>query len=113
MNTDLVVKVVVPVEPVLESQVAEDVGGLRDENLSDRILERFLFFFPAILGNRLGPKIGRENNFGWKKHFSFQKLSHRGANMVEDNHFENNFFQRGKLELVWRLLLSYEGAMKE
>ncbi len=92
MNTDLVVKVVVPVEPVLESQVAEDVGGLRDENLSDRILERFLFFFTAILGNRLGPKVGRESNFGWEKHFSLQKLSHRGANMVEDNHFEKTIF---------------------
>ena len=35
----LVVKVVVPIEPVLQGQVGEYIGGLGDEDLSDGVAE--------------------------------------------------------------------------
>ncbi len=70
------VKIVVSVEPILESQITEDICRLRNENLSDWVPEGFNFFAASILGDGFGPDAGDAAEWHDKR---FEQRFHRGA----------------------------------
>jgi hypothetical protein len=89
-----VIEIVVSVDPVFQGQVAEDVRGLRDEDLPHGIAKglRHLFFLlvAVLVGHRLGPDVGSgaSNWFGLKKRLLLQKKADRVSDGVERNHAE-------------------------
>ena len=82
------IKIVVSVEPILESQITEDICRLRNENLSDRILEGFDLFAASILRNGFTPDAGNASK-GRKK--GFEQRFHRGAEEMKDCHVDEEW----------------------
>ena len=106
-TTDLVVEVVVPVDPVLQGQVAEDVGGLGDEDLADRIAERFrnlLLALPAVLvGHRLRPDVGGRRQHGrllGQEGLLLEDEADRRADHFERNHVDESLGFLEQLEIT-------------